>query len=167
MSFKKLDSGFICTNCGKDVQPLGYTSRNHCPYCLCSIHVDIDPGDRANNCKGLLVPVGIEYNAKKGYIIVHKCRNCGEIKKNKAAEDDSYELILNIMKNTRNSFNTALSLIVLSGAQTDFLKRMYENETNHFSASCIYLGNMPHFLQQHTGKYHPIKGGNPAYGNHQ
>ena len=99
MSFKKLDSGFICTNCGKEVPPLKYTSRNHCPYCLCSIHVDIDPGDRANTCKGLLIPTAIEYNSKKGYIIVHKCKICGEIKKNKSAED--YDLILNIMKNTR------------------------------------------------------------------
>ncbi len=101
MSFKKLDSGFVCTNCGKEVSPLKYTSRNHCPYCLCSIHVDIDPGDRANDCKGLLVPTGIEYNSKKGYIVVHKCRTCGEIKRNKCAEDDDYNLILNIMKNTR------------------------------------------------------------------
>ena len=101
MGFKKLDSAFVCMNCGEEVSPLGYTSRNHCPKCLCSIHVDIEPGDRENTCKGLLVPVGIEYNAKKGYIIVHKCRSCGEIKKNKSATDDNYELILNIMKNTR------------------------------------------------------------------
>jgi len=101
MSFKKLDSGFDCINCGKTVSPLKYTSRNHCPYCLCSIHVDIDPGDRANNCKGLLTPIAIEYNSKKGYIIVHKCRTCGEVKRNKSAEDDDYNLILNIMKNTR------------------------------------------------------------------
>ncbi len=101
MSFKKLDSGFECINCGKQVVPLKYTSRNHCPYCLCSIHVDNDPGDRANNCHGLMVPIAIEYNSKKGYIIVHKCTHCGVIKRNKSAEDDNYDLILSIMSNTR------------------------------------------------------------------
>ncbi len=101
MGFRKLDSGFVCVNCGKEVQPLGYTSRNHCPYCLCSIHVDIEPGDRANDCKGLLVPIGIDYNANKGYIIRHKCRICGMEKRNKCADDDNYALICEIMKSTR------------------------------------------------------------------
>ena len=78
-----MDSGFICENCGKEVQPLGYTSRNHCPYCLHSIHVDITPGDRANPCKGLLKPIGIEQSSKKGYVIVFKCTKCGKISRNK------------------------------------------------------------------------------------
>lgn len=103
MGFKKLDSGFQCSNCGKSVLPLGYTSRNHCPYCLCSIHVDNEPGDRNNDCKGLMVPIDIEYNGKKGYIIVHKCTRCGQIKKNKSATDDNYELILEIMKSKSNN----------------------------------------------------------------
>ena len=34
--FSKNDSGFICEHCGREVPPLGYTSRNHCPYCLWS-----------------------------------------------------------------------------------------------------------------------------------
>ena len=44
--FVKNDSGFVCSHCGKKVEPLGYTSRNHCPFCLWSRHVDIFPGDR-------------------------------------------------------------------------------------------------------------------------
>ena len=43
--FTKNDNGFIYANCGFEVKPLGYTSRNHCPFCLCSLHVDILPGD--------------------------------------------------------------------------------------------------------------------------
>ena len=49
--FKEIDEGFICENCNKKVSPLGYTSRDHCPYCLYSMHVDINPGDRQNSCK--------------------------------------------------------------------------------------------------------------------
>ena len=32
--FKNKDEGFICENCNKTVEPLKYTSRDHCPYCL-------------------------------------------------------------------------------------------------------------------------------------
>ena len=58
--FNMIDEGFVCENCGKEVEKLNYTARDHCPYCLHSKHVDINPGDRANTCKGLLKPVGIE-----------------------------------------------------------------------------------------------------------
>ena len=58
--FTKNDDTFICKNCGLEVKPLGYSSRNHCPRCLCSLHVDINPGDRANPCKGLLRPIKVE-----------------------------------------------------------------------------------------------------------
>ena len=83
--FSKLDNGFVCENCGREVPPLGYTSRNHCPYCLHSKHVDINPGDRANDCGGLLVPVQTLPDPKKGFVIVHRCEKCGEIRRNKAA----------------------------------------------------------------------------------
>jgi len=85
--FTKNDDGFTCAHCGFAVEPLGYTSRNHCPKCLWSIHIDIMPGDRACACLGLLEPVDVETDAKKGYIIVHKCTKCGEIKRNKAAHE--------------------------------------------------------------------------------
>ena len=43
------DEEFICENCQKKVTTLNYTARDHCPYCLCSKHLDINPGDRENN----------------------------------------------------------------------------------------------------------------------
>ncbi|MGN0961388.1 MAG: RNHCP domain-containing protein [Christensenellales bacterium] len=92
----KNDSGFVCRHCGKEVKPLGYTSRDHCPYCLYSIHIDNIPGDRANTCLGNLVPIGIDLSSKKGYIIVYKCDKCGIIKRNKSANDDDFEKILEV-----------------------------------------------------------------------
>ena len=83
--FTKNDSGFICGHCKKEVPLLGYTSRNHCPYCLWSRHLDENPGDRASECKGLMEPVSAEPDAKKGYIIIHRCTECGAIRRNKAA----------------------------------------------------------------------------------
>lgn len=83
--FRKNDSGFICANCKREVLPLGYTSRNHCPFCLYSLHVDVNPGDRASECGGLLEPVQVLTDPKKGYIIVSKCQKCGAVRRNKAA----------------------------------------------------------------------------------
>ena len=75
--FSKNDSGFVCAHCGKTVEPLGYTSRDHCPFCLWSIHIDVNPGDRANECLGNLVPIKAEPDAKRGFVIIYKCDKCG------------------------------------------------------------------------------------------
>ena len=83
--FTKNDSGFICGHCKKEVPPLGYTSRNHCPYCIWSRHLDENPGDRLSECKGLMEPVSAVPDNKIGYIIIHKCTECGAIRRNKAA----------------------------------------------------------------------------------
>ncbi len=85
--FTKNDSGFICQNCGFAVEPLGFTSRNHCPKCLCSLHVDILPGDRANPCGGIMDAICAIPDATKGYILVHQCRKCGAQAKNRAAHN--------------------------------------------------------------------------------
>ena len=85
--FTKNDSGFICKNCGKEVLPMGTSSRNHCPFCLCSLHVDVNPGDRANECGGIMRPIRTEPDAKRGFVIIHKCDKCGEIRRNRAALD--------------------------------------------------------------------------------
>lgn len=100
-TFEKNDNEFICRVCGKSVPPLIYSSRDHCSKCLCSIHVDINPGDRANTCLGTLVPFDIETN-KKGYVVKFKCQKCGQIHNNKTAEDDSFKTILKVMNKTYN-----------------------------------------------------------------
>ena len=94
--FTKNDNGFICAHCGREVTPLGYTSRNHCPHCLWSLHVDVNPGDRACECRGRLEPVKVLTDPKKGFIIVHKCVRCGELRRNKAADDDNRDLLIKL-----------------------------------------------------------------------
>ena len=105
MSHKTENTGFICQHCGKEVLPLTDGSyRNHCPFCLYSLHVDITPGDRACNCGGLMEPIKIIYNSKKGYQIVHRCQKCGFERNNKISEDprqpDDIDVITSIMRNT-------------------------------------------------------------------
>jgi DNA-directed RNA polymerase subunit RPC12/RpoP len=81
--------GFRCGRCGAEVRPLANGSvRNHCPACLWSMHVDVDPGDRANDCGGPLEPVAAQRDAKKGWILVHRCTRCGATRRNRAALDD-------------------------------------------------------------------------------
>jgi len=96
--FTEIDEEFICENCGKKVNKLGYSCRNHCNYCLYSKHVDINPGDRANECKGLLKPIGIE-KYKDTYKIVYKCQKCKQQHRNIIAKDDDMDEIISISKN--------------------------------------------------------------------
>lgn len=96
--FVKNDNGFICKNCGKKVEKLGYTSRDHCNFCLHSLHVDITPGDRQNECRGLLIPVNVELNSKKGEVIIYKCSKCGKEVKNIVALDDDRNVIYDVIE---------------------------------------------------------------------
>ena len=95
--FTMKDEEFICENCGNKVDKLNYTARDHCPYCLYSKHVDINPGDRLNKCKGLLKPIGIE-KFKDTYKIVYQCQKCNQIHKNIMASDDNIDAIIELSK---------------------------------------------------------------------
>ncbi len=95
--FTMLDEEFVCDVCGKYVNKLNYTARDHCNYCLSSKHVDINPGDRKETCHGILDPIGVEKGKKDTYKIVYKCRKCGSIRKNVVAADDNFDKILEIM----------------------------------------------------------------------
>lgn len=85
--FTKNDNSFVCAHCGKEVEPLGYSSRNHCPFCLWSLHLDVNPGDRAADCGGQMEPIRVETDPRKGYIITHRCQKCGALRRNRAAHE--------------------------------------------------------------------------------
>lgn len=97
-NFTEIDEGFVCINCGQKVEPLGYSCRDHCPYCLHSLHVDINPGDRLEQCEGILAPIGAEHTSK-GITIVYRCKSCRKIKKNIAAKDDDMKKIIQLSGN--------------------------------------------------------------------
>ncbi len=91
MTFIPREEPFICGHCSNSVEPLGKgTYRNHCPKCLWSKHVDREgPGDRASTCLGLMRPVILDHDGKKGWMIIHECEACGKTIPNKAAPDDN------------------------------------------------------------------------------
>lgn len=94
MGFRRQIEDFVCTFCGTKVSGDGYT--NHCPVCLWSLHVDIDPGDRASSCLGQMEPISLEQKQDQ-FIITHKCVKCGHIKPNKASKEDRVEEYLDNM----------------------------------------------------------------------
>lgn len=86
------NEAFVCENCGQDVSPHPTGSaRNHCPYCLASKHVDdMKPGDRASECHGLMLPIGIDHRKGKGDMIRQKCQKCSKEMINMVAPDDAF-----------------------------------------------------------------------------
>jgi DNA-directed RNA polymerase subunit RPC12/RpoP len=94
---KGRNTSFLCKNCGVKNEALKGGLRNHCKKCLCSLHVDLSsPGDRLSDCKGIMLPIVLDYSGKKGYIIIQKCKKCGKEMKNKKAEDDEFDEILKL-----------------------------------------------------------------------
>lgn len=82
---------FTCRNCGWPIVSNGAGSnhRNHCPNCLCSLHVDETPGDRASNCGGIMEPIGVWVRSDGEWAIVHRCKHCGKLSSNRIAADDN------------------------------------------------------------------------------
>lgn len=95
MGFTRNIEDFTCGHCGASVVGNGYT--NHCPICLWSKHVDVDPGDRLAVCGGLMEPIRIE-GSSPSYILTHKCTVCGHEKRNVIAGNDSPEKIVELAR---------------------------------------------------------------------
>ena len=95
--FQRRIEDFVCQNCGKEVKGDGFT--NHCPECFFSLHVDIFPGDRLEECHGKMEPVDIEVSKGGKYIIIHKCQKCGEVSRDKFREKtDNFDNLLKIVE---------------------------------------------------------------------
>ena len=92
MSFKKTIENFVCEHCGYSVKGNGYT--NHCPKCLYSKHVDVNPGDRAATCGGMMKPIAIEGSTGAGYSVRQKCEKCGFTRMNGVAPDDDPDAVV-------------------------------------------------------------------------
>ena len=90
-NFQRCKEDFVCGNCSHLEQGDGYT--NHCSQCLWSKHVDINPGDRAAECQGLMPPVILD-SRKGGYRFLQRCLDCGHERWNKAQTQDSFDAVL-------------------------------------------------------------------------
>ena len=93
-TFIKRMENFTCAECGEKVVGDGYT--NHCPKCLFSQHVDVNPGDRASDCGGLMPPIAVEYRNGVERVI-HRCLTCGKTGVNRVSERDDLAVIARLL----------------------------------------------------------------------
>ena len=91
-TFQRIKEDFVCEKCNFKVSGDGYT--NHCPKCIHSKHVDIFPGDRSEDCEGLMEPIAYD-----GKDIFFKCLRCGNIKKNKGVDRDNTDILIELSAN--------------------------------------------------------------------
>jgi hypothetical protein len=123
---------FKCIHCGYFVvsDPIlcGVQNRNHCPYCLCSRHVDLfKAGDRLSACHGEMKPIGLTLKkTRKKYgkyehgelMLIHHCAGCGKISVNRIAADDTAETIIDIFEDSFSLSEALTSLIEREGIHT-------------------------------------------------
>jgi hypothetical protein len=94
-NFTRKKEDFTCKNCGFFVEGDGYT--NHCPKCLYSMHVDINPGDREEHCFGMMKP--IDFEKKDGrFFVIQRCIKCNFIRKNSISEQDDFQKLVDLSK---------------------------------------------------------------------
>ncbi len=112
---KKVTTDFVCTYCKQPFHIDKYMdihNRNHCPSCLWSKHLDDkNAGDRKSKCKGAMVPIGLTFKkeppnkygpSKPGELmIIHECKQCGQLRINRIAADDSTEAILAVFEQSQ------------------------------------------------------------------
>lgn len=94
--FQRKIEDFVCENCGYEVKGSGYT--DHCPNCLFSKHVDINPGDRKSICQGLMEPISAEVKANQK-IIHYQCLKCGFKHQVRALDNDNTEKLIELSTN--------------------------------------------------------------------
>lgn len=73
----------------------GTRQRNHCPFCLSSVHVDNAPGDRSSECGSTMDAIAIWVRGEE-WVLLHRCRGCGAIHSNRIAPDDNELLLLSL-----------------------------------------------------------------------
>lgn len=87
----KCNDIFTCKVCTIEVFPtnVGSEHRNHCPNCLSSLHLDIEPGDRKSDCGGIMEPISVWVRKNGEWAIIHRCKQCGTLSSNRIAADDN------------------------------------------------------------------------------
>jgi hypothetical protein len=140
------NADFTCAHCGNYVSAsyllAGVQNRNHCPYCLWSRHLDLfQAGDRLSACKAPMQPVGLtlkrehkKYASVGELMLVHLCRECGDVSINRIAADDLSPVLLDVwedslgtMAQIRRQFREA-GVILLDEADRDVVLRQLYGE---------------------------------------
>lgn len=103
--FTRKKEDFVCEVCHTFVTGNGYT--DHCPECLSSKHVDINPGDRASDCGSIMLAERLEHDHGKDYI-TYRCLKCGYKHRNKVGPNDSINAIIALSNGTIDQYRETL-----------------------------------------------------------
>jgi hypothetical protein len=89
---------FTCQYCGRTVsaEAPGTHHRNHCPWCLRSVHLDDQVGDRTSSCGSIMEPIAISVRLGNEWVLIHRCIRCGALKENRIAGDDNELALLSL-----------------------------------------------------------------------
>ena len=93
MSFKRTVEDFVCEHCGTSVRGDVYENQWH--ERLWSKHRDIEPGDRAASCGGMMEPIALEGSTGK-YRIIQRCEKCRLERPIGLAKNDNMKAVLSI-----------------------------------------------------------------------
>ena len=95
---KPSEKQFVCRHCGRTIslKAPGTQHRNHCPWCLRSIHLDKRSGDRASPCSSLMEPIAVSIKKGNEWVLIHRCIKCGVLKENRIAGDDNEWALLSL-----------------------------------------------------------------------
>ena len=90
--------GFACRRCHRHIgeDAPGTAHRNHCPFCLWSVHLDERPGDRRSPCNGGMEPIAVWVRPDEEWALVHRCGTCRVVRVNRVAGDDNEMALLSI-----------------------------------------------------------------------
>lgn len=100
--FQRRIEDFVCDKCGTAVVGDGYT--DHCPTCLWSRHVDVNPGDRASACLGMMEPIATEGTGPT-YTILYRCTQCKSEHRVKMHKSDSADAIVALAQARAKKFS--------------------------------------------------------------
>jgi len=92
--FQRRIEDFVCEKCGMKTKGNGYT--DHCPACLWGKHVDVNPGDRAAGCGGMMESVKAETKGDK-ILLYYICKECGYEFRVKSLPEDNFEAIIRLV----------------------------------------------------------------------
>jgi RNHCP domain len=101
VGFRRMVEDFTCEHCGADNAGDGYT--NHCAHCLWSRHVDVEPGDRAASCGGLMEPVDALLERDR-WFVVHRCTGCGVRRRCRTSPDDDLAVAVEVVRRRAERF---------------------------------------------------------------
>ncbi len=95
---KGVEKQFICRYCGRSVstEVPGTNYRNHCPWCLRSVHLDKGVGDRSSSCQGIMEPIAVSVKGRGEWVLIHQCSGCGALRANRIAGDDNELALLSL-----------------------------------------------------------------------